>query len=176
MCPTCNSDMLIRAFPSLLTARTSVELEQIRAEEGEASCFYHVGKRAAETCQNCGRFICAVCTVEFDSGSWCAPCMASAANQNHALLVKGRVLYDSIALGLATLPALLGIWPVFLTGPCGLFLAISSWNRPTSIRRRHKWRSVVAICLAISEIVALIALGIVLIRIVMTSGSARRPR
>ena len=152
MCPTCNSDLLIRAFPAMLAARPKLDLESLRVEEGESSCFFHPGKRAAETCRHCGRFVCALCVVEFDGGQWCAPCLAAAtAKKTNEKLENHRVLFDSVALGLAVVPAVF-VWPALLTAPAALFVALRFWKRPTSILRRYKWRFVVAIVLALLEI------------------------
>ena len=33
--------------------------------EGESSCFYHPNKRAVVPCDQCGRFLCTLCRVDF---------------------------------------------------------------------------------------------------------------
>lgn len=156
MCPSCNADLEIRVFPALIERKTALDLQAMRSEEGEATCYNHAGKRANSSCSQCGRFLCALCTVEFQGGTWCPSCLSAASARQKAVpLVNRRMLYDSIALAVATLPALL-IYPAVLTGPAALFLSIRYWNRPSSIVPRTKWRFVVAILLALAELALLV--------------------
>jgi hypothetical protein len=67
----------------------------------------------------------------------------------------------------------MGLWPVLLTAPCALFVAIFYWRRPTSITRRYKWRFVVAIVLALLEVVFL---GMVLVSLFWAFRQRFQPR
>ena len=78
-------------------------------------------------------------------------------------LENQRTLHDSIALTLATFPALL-ISPPIVTAPAALFLSIFYWKRPTSIVRRHpKIRLVIAMTLSVIQIGIWIALAILMV-------------
>ena len=39
--------------------------------EGEAACFYHAEKRATVACSACGRFLCALCDLDFSDHHFC---------------------------------------------------------------------------------------------------------
>ena len=162
-CPSCNSDLMIRSFPALLKERDDHQ-SGVRSEEGEATCFQHLSKRAEAECSQCGRFLCGLCSIEFGGKTWCPACIAGATEKrNDVRLENKRVLYDSIALSLATLPILL--YPVMaLTAPAAIYVSLRYWRRPGSMVRRSKWRFVVAILLALVELVliALIIVGLVI--------------
>jgi len=62
-----------------------------------------------------------------------------------------RTLYDSTALMVAVVPLLL--WPfTAISAPIALFVALRYWNRPLSLVRRWRWRSVLAALVALCEI------------------------
>jgi hypothetical protein len=60
-------------------------------------------------------------------------------------------MYDSIALALATLPALL-FWPVVFTAPAALYVVVRRWREPGSLVPRTKVRFVLAALFALAEI------------------------
>jgi DNA-directed RNA polymerase subunit RPC12/RpoP len=152
-CPNCGASLIVRPFPALLALRPTVHPDDLRLEAGEASCFYHVNKRASSTCGRCGRFVCSLCTVEFDSAIWCPGCMADAqAGKKHAGLENRRVLWDSIALGTATFPFFMGIWPAAPGSLAAIFISLRYWRSPGSLIPRMKWRFVLAILIALAEI------------------------
>lgn len=160
MCPNCNASLVVRAFPALLATRTTLNPEDLRIEAGEASCFYHAGKRAASSCARCGRFVCALCAVDFEGNTWCPGCIADAqSGKKVARLENRRVLWDSIALGVATWPFLVGFWPAIPGSFASIFIAIRYWKRPGSLVPRTKWRFIVAILVALAEIVFFVLIG-----------------
>jgi hypothetical protein len=172
MCPNCNADLMIRVFPALLAARDIVDTRALQIEEGEASCFYHSTKRASASCAQCGRFVCALCAVDFEGKAWCPTCFESATSRRkHRNLENHRILYDSIAFGLVTVPALLYFIPALITAPAAIYVSIRYWKRPTSLIPRWKWRFPVAILLAMGE---LALLAIFVYAVVHQVG--RRPR
>jgi len=61
-CPTCGSENIVRAFPAMFAERAAAAPEA--ALTGEAACYDHPGKRAVAACQQCGRFVCQLCSVE----------------------------------------------------------------------------------------------------------------
>lgn len=165
MCPSCNASLIVRAFPALLAARPRLNPEDLRIEAGEASCFYHLSKRAAASCAHCGRFVCALCAVDFDGATWCPGCMADAqSGKKHAKLENRRVLWDSVALGAATWPFVILFWPALPGSLATIFIAIRYWKRPTSLVPRMKWRFMVAILIALAELAffGFIIFGVVL--------------
>jgi hypothetical protein len=71
-------------------------------------------------------------------------------------------MYDTVALLLATLPAML-LWPTILTAPASIYVAIRYWRAPSSIVRRSKIRFVLAILLGLFQICFWIAVAILLV-------------
>jgi hypothetical protein len=142
-CPTCGSENIVRAFPAVFAERTAAAPEA--ALMGEAACYDHPGKRAVAACQQCGRFVCQLCSVELGGAVWCPSCVAAGAGQARAANAdEPRTLYDSIAL---TLPLVsLIMWPLTIaTAPAAIVISISKWKQPLSLVRRNRWRFVAAI-------------------------------
>jgi hypothetical protein len=153
MCPSCSASLIVRVFPALLAARPRLNPDDLRIEAGEASCFYHLSKRAAASCAHCGRFVCALCAVDFDGSTWCPGCMADAqSGKKHAKLEHRRLLWDSIALGAATWPFIAFLWPAIPGSLATIFISIRYWKRPTSLVPRLKWRFALAILIALAEL------------------------
>src|SRR5579872_5668830 len=98
VCTRCGATNQVCVFPALLTsANAPVQTEA--ALEGEAACFDHPSKKAVAACQQCGRFVCQLCAVEFGSATWCPSCVAAGAGQaRSARQETSRTLYDSTAL------------------------------------------------------------------------------
>jgi hypothetical protein len=157
-CPSCNSKIRIDVFPALLESPSSGPAAQSLLVESEASCFYHEKKKAVVPCDYCGRFLCALCDVELNGEHFCPSCLESGTKKGKLRnLQNHRILYDSIALSLAVLPAIL-IWPSIVTAPMAIFIAIRYWRAPLSIIPRTKVRFVLAIALATPQILGWAAL------------------
>ncbi len=155
ICPACNSEVMVRAFPAILTKPEVVSPAAIQAGEGEATCFFHPGKTAAVSCSRCGRLVCQLCRVEFRGEDWCPECLSSGIQKKKiATLENHRTLYDSIALGMTILPFPF-FWPfTILTAPAALYVAVRYWKAPLSIVRRTKMRFIAAILLALAQLTA----------------------
>src|SRR5580693_3521158 len=138
-CPSCGSENMLRAFPAMFAERRVAAPEV--ALEGEAACFDHPGKRAVAACQQCGRFVCQLCSVELIHGVYCPSCVAAGAGQARAANVDApRTLYDSIALTLP-LATLVLFWPLTIAAaPAALVISISKWRQPLSLVRQSRWR------------------------------------
>jgi hypothetical protein len=148
-CPTCGSRNTVRLYPAALAQGAAAHAETALA--GEAACFDHPGKRAVSACQQCGRFLCQLCAVEFGNGVWCPSCVAASSGKaRSANSDTSRMLYDTWAL---TIPfALLVIWPLtLLSAPAVVALAIMKWKQPISLVRRNHWRFVVGLAVALVE-------------------------
>ncbi len=156
-CSTCGTKVGLTLFPALFRPAAKIDPQSLLTAEGEATCFEHSSKRAVAVCNRCGRFLCALCEVEVAGKVWCPSCLipANAAGPIQALEQR-RTLFDSIALALATLPALL-IYPIFFTAPVVVYLTIRYWKKPSSLVPRGKWRFVVALVLALLVIASLAA-------------------
>jgi hypothetical protein len=159
-CPECGAYSIVRVYPALFYSQAGPVTAEAAAQ-GEAACFDHPGKRAVAACGHCGRFVCPLCAVDFKGGVWCPSCFAAgdfsakvvrSANIGPAAeLNNSRTLYDSLALTVALAPLVL--WPfTAFSAPIALFLAVRYWSRPLSLVRRWRWRSALAILIALSEI------------------------
>jgi len=122
--------------------------------DDQASCFYHPQKKAAIPCDHCGRFLCALCDVEWGDKHLCPACLESGKKRGKITrLERHRVLYDSAALGLSVIP-MITIWFTLLTAPIALYVAFRHWNSPLSMVRRTRIRFVLAIVLSSLQILA----------------------
>ena len=137
-------------FPALLASRQAALPEA--ALEGEAACYEHPAKRAVAACQQCGRFVCRLCSVDFGVEVWCPPCIATGAGKVlSAKRDNSRTLYDSIAL-LTPLTAFI-VWPfTLIAAPISLVLSIVKWRAPLSLVRRNRWRFVAAILISLLQL------------------------
>src|SRR5215470_9410999 len=109
-CTACRAPLSAIVFRALFERPESAPGAAVM-EAGESSCFYHPQKRAVVPCDQCGRFLCSLCQVDFLGGTWCPLCI-DARRQKGQLsnLDAARTLYDNVALVLSTFPLLL-IWP-----------------------------------------------------------------
>jgi hypothetical protein len=124
--------------------------------ETEASCFYHPQSRAAIPCEECGRFLCSLCDLEVEGRHICPRCFESGLSANKIeTVVTRRPMYDTIALAMSTLPALL-FWPALVGAPWALFIVLRRWNAPGSVVPRTKIRFILAAIFALAEIGSLV--------------------
>ena len=155
-CNGCSATLEAWVFPSIRATLRGAAASAV-LEASEASCFYHAESRAHAVCDKCGRFVCGLCDLELGRHHYCPACLQSGmAEDALGNLEARRVMWDTAALALAVLPALV-IWPTILTGPIALFAAIWWWRRPSSIVPRTKFRFILAIVLALAQIAGWIA-------------------
>jgi hypothetical protein len=134
-CPFCREFLFIEAFPALV--RTEAKTASAApVMDGEASCFYHSGKKAAQVCDECGRFLCLLCDVDFNGRHLCPNCLETGQKKGKiSKLEARRVRHDKIALWLVGLPVL--IFPFFyftlFTAPFVLIYGFRKWRSPGSI-------------------------------------------
>jgi len=157
-CPICKVPITAYAFPALLKPVEPGKVGEVLLVEGESSCFYHSEKKAVVTCSYCGRFLCALCDVDFNGEHLCPPCIESGKKKGKMKnLENRRVLYDDIAMALAVVPILFYcVIPV--TAPIALYVSIKNWNRPTSIVPRGKGRFIAAMVIASLQILGMLGL------------------
>lgn len=155
-CGFCGAQLEVVAFPAMFAPPAVASPEAI-AESSEAACFYHPENRAVVPCDGCGKFLCAVCDLDLDGRHLCHECLDRGIKGNAASIEDRRVLWDSMALGLTTWP-LFGVYLPIFTAPIALFLAFRHWRAPASIVPRTRIRWVIAVVLAIAEIVGIAAL------------------
>ena len=154
-CPSCTSPLRVEVFPALFDDPAPAQASQSVVVEGEASCFYHPNKKAVLPCEGCGRFLCALCDVELNGQHLCPACLESGQKKGKlSSLDNRRVLYDSLALTLALVPLTVILWPfTLITAPAAMFVAIRYWRAPGSVVQRTKARLILAMLLALGQIV-----------------------
>jgi hypothetical protein len=160
-CPSCGSAIRALVFPALFH-RPQLSYAEGLAET-EASCFYHAENRAAVPCDSCGRFICGICRVDISGQTVCPSCIdAGIRTRKLVRFETRRIMYDTIALTLATVPPLV-VWPSILTAPAAIYISLRYWRTPSSLVRRTRIRFIVAIILAAAQVVLWATVGILLL-------------
>ena len=156
-CPSCSTELRVEVFPALFRAEKITPAERILVE-GEAGCFYHPEKKAAVVCDACGRFLCALCDVDFDGRHLCPACLESGRQKGKlAKLQNTLTRHDRIAILLAVAPMLIFYFTLF-TAPAALFYSIWHWKSPGSIvPNRRRLNLIVAIVIASLEIAGWVA-------------------
>jgi ribosomal protein S27E len=160
-CPGCGDALRIEVYPAFFRRTVALPEEVVSPAEGDSTCFYHASKKAVLPCDACGRFLCALCDCELNGQHLCPRCLEAGQSKGKIKnLDSSRKKWDSIALGLAVLPIATIVFWVFtiVTAPMALFIAIRYWNAPRSIFHQTKMRLVIAIVIAIMEILGWIAL------------------
>jgi len=148
-CQGCGQMVRAAVFPAIANFALGISPATLQGET-EASCFYHPHSRAIVPCQQCGRFLCALCDLEVDGRHVCPRCFEKTEN-----VEPRRMMYDSLALAISTFPALL-FWPALVSAPWALFLVFRRWNAPSSIVPRTKIRFILAALFAAAEIASII--------------------
>lgn len=163
-CRVCRAPVGAVVFPAVLRGDRprSTDLPQ-EAALGEATCFFHDEKRAVVSCARCGRFICQLCDIDLRGEHVCPACVSSGQKKGRFQnLENERILYDRIALLLATIPILL--WPfTLLTAPLSLYIVIRYWKAPCSLVRGSRWAFVTAAILAALQVAGWITLLVVIL-------------
>ena len=105
VCTACGSPNQAHVYPAALVVPPPVQTEV--ALEGEAACFDHPAKRAVSACQQCGRYVCRLCAVDFGQGTWCPSCVAAGAGAARAArLDASPQLSDPFPFAPLTVPPL----------------------------------------------------------------------
>jgi len=152
-CPSCHVPIKIEVFPAFSRGlRPGKEGEALI--DAQASCFYHPQKKAVLPCDHCGRFLCALCDVEWGEKHLCPACLETGKKKGKIVnLDRHRVLYDGTALRLALFP-IITVWFTLVTAPIALYLSIRHWNSPLSIVGRTKIRFMLAMAFSGFQILA----------------------
>ena len=164
-CPRCLTPSQISVFPAFFRS-VEAAVPAARLLDSESSCFYHADKQAVIPCDLCGRFLCALCDMEFAGQHVCPACLEQRKKKGTEKKLEARfVQYDQIALSVAVLPLLLmPFWfMTLLTAPAALYIVIRHWKTPLSILPRSRARMAVAGLIAVAEIIGWIVLLIILL-------------
>lgn len=144
-CPGCGFPQQISVFPNLLRLNSPDPKSQPVVIEGETSCFYHPKKKAVVPCDSCGRFLCALCEVEFEGRHLCLSCLEAGQRKGDTNVFGREYLrYDRIAFVLALISVPMSFFSIFIF-PVVLFLTVRHWKTPLGVFRRRQWLFLVAV-------------------------------
>ena len=163
LCTQCGSAIRACVFPALLHTHQPDPDLPVPVAEGDASCFHHAGRKAVAACEECGRFLCALCRINRMGRNVCAACLS---RQKHdgALpnLTTERILYQQIAWTLTLLPLL--VFPFLaITAPIAFGYTIHAIRQPPGILPQRRWPMILAALLALAEF----ALGLWIIHLML---------
>lgn len=165
-CPSCGARLHVDVFPSLIREVGPGSAGETILTDADAGCFYHPQKKAVIPCDNCGRFLCALCDVEFEGRHLCPSCLESGEKKGRLpSLEKSHLLMDDVALAVAILPLL--FWPLILltlfTAPTAIFLCVRHWNARLSLLPRSRVRFLAALLAAGPQVLGWVAVGCYLV-------------
>lgn len=162
-CPSCAARFMFRVYPAATAETAPAAVESDACGDAAAGCFYHAGRPAGAVCETCGRFICALCRIEYRQGYCCPACIRRDIDRAGAPdVIRRHVRYDKIALTLALAPLL--FWPLTaISGPAAMIAGIRYWNRPVSLVTRGRGRLVLAIVLGFMQTAAWVSLLVVVL-------------
>ncbi len=76
-CHICGHETSVLPYPACFAPDLVITAADLRREEDDASCFYHESKKAVQSCSQCGRFVCALCSVQVGNDVLCPGCIVS---------------------------------------------------------------------------------------------------
>ena len=158
-CSRCGQPVSVMVFPALLSGPATGQTGKQRLDQEEASCFFHPDRQAERACDYCGRFVCALCDLDFGQKHICPSCL-DAAGENREIAVDiehRRVCYEEVAFLLAALPLILGFlmwWLWIISGPAAIFVALWSWKRSSKFGSTGTLKRLAAIMLGGAEVFA----------------------
>lgn len=145
-CPTCGTEVRVWLFPALHRARNGQQAQALQ-EEGHSSCMNHPQKRAISVCDGCGKFLCALCDVDWNGEHLCPACIVHRKDADAEGGMRTRyVHYDLIAMTLALVSIPMWVMGFFLA-PMAVFIGIRYWNAPHRPVPYRRWPLVLAMLL-----------------------------
>jgi hypothetical protein len=164
-CPACGANVEASIFPALLSVpgtRTKIQIAQVSG----ACCYFHSRYRAVIPCDDCGRFLCELCSISVGARVLCAECISNLRKQkSESGLAHHAALFDNTALFLVIGPTISLFFSIFtlISAPAALFLSFYYWSRQWTLLGRSRVRFVVAI---MSSLLLLLGWAIVIYTVV----------
>jgi hypothetical protein len=143
--------------------------------ENGATCFFHPQHAAHVPCDNCGRFLCALCDLPLGGRHLCPVCVENATRKSaENPWIAHRFLWGRAALLIAVVPAI--AYPftflTFLTAPLTLILVLLWWKKPAGLTGSGGRLSLgLAMVFAVLQILAWISAVFVLVGIFQSKAS-----
>lgn len=144
-CAGCGGGVWAEVFPALNRPMQRGTAGETVLLEGEAVCFYHEGKKAAEVCHACGRFLCGLCDCPLNGKHYCPGCLNTGQKKGKIRdLENTRVLYGRQAF-------VMSLVPLYLTGIGAVYLALRYRKAPDSLVTPRPWQMPVALVLGLIQ-------------------------
>ena len=163
VCGHCQTTAMVEVFPALVRGRQPVRLG-VATGGDEAACFFHAEKRAEAACDQCGRYVCALCDVEVGDRHFCPYCFGGDGRgpAHSGLTERQRALPGRSAFWTAALGWVLG--PLALiTGPIAIYLAVRGLRAPRTVTGgRATGLAIAALILGFAETIIWLVLVIVI--------------
>jgi hypothetical protein len=154
-CPRCGRKIHCEVFPAYYSGPRVGSPGEALVDSSEASCFFHPEKKAIVACESCGRFLCALCDLEFGGRHICPSCL-TATRRKGALgnFDHFRLSWPGLALLLSIVPLL--FYPItFVTAPAAVVVGLIGLRKPPSLTGQRRILMVVfALLFAVGQIVA----------------------
>jgi hypothetical protein len=154
-CPACHAKIQVAVFPAAFRSLAAAQSGERILIEGQSSCFFHDQKKAVIPCDVCGRFLCALCDLDFNGKHLCPQCLDSGRQKGslHQLETQ-RVIYDNAALLLALTPMVIFVLAAFtmVTAPIAVVLGLMAFYKPNSILGFSRFKAGAGIVIALFQI------------------------
>ncbi|MBA3030920.1 MAG: hypothetical protein FP816_19195 [Desulfobacteraceae bacterium] len=152
-CPGCRSPLRVDGYHALLRKDEKGSFPEDGLEPHPAECFFHPGKKAIAPCDSCGRLLCRLCQVELNGQNICMNCLkVGREKQKISTLQNSQVLYDNLALALATWPLLI-FFLTLVTAPAAVFFAVRHFRSPALVLPKKRLKGIFACILATGQII-----------------------
>lgn len=146
-CRSCATPTQVWLFPALYREREAQKAQALQ-EEGHSSCMNHPQKRAVAVCDACGKFLCALCDVDWNGEHLCPSCIGHRKNADPEGALRTEYYhYDLIALLLALIAIPTSFFGIFIA-PIVIYLGWRYWKAPWRPVPYRKWTMVLAVLLA----------------------------
>lgn len=148
-CPDCAAPIRIAVFPAFNRKPVTGQAAERITGEAEAACFFHVSKKASVPCDECGRFLCALCDFQIDNRHLCPPCL-EAAQQKRSItsLERTRTRWDIIAWAVNL--AILTCIGAPVAALANLIITLLRWKAPGSRVANTRLRLILATLFAVA--------------------------
>jgi B-box zinc finger len=139
-CPVCGTRMTISGFPALGQSTPASGTGE-RAVDGDAACFFHPEKKASMVCDQCGRYICALCDLPIGKRHLCPTCLESGLEKQERMpeLLTKRLSWGKLSLFISLAVPVFCFPLAPISGAAAVFCGVYGWNKPGSLvkgRRR----------------------------------------
>lgn len=146
-CTRCGLNTRLWLFPALFETRKSAVAQQV-IEEGHSSCMNHPAKRAVTVCDGCGKFLCALCDIDWNGDHLCSACIEHRKRTDTDNELRSEyVHYDRIVFALAIGSIFLYFLGVIMA-PIALYVGWRYWNEPWRPVPYRKFGMIAALSLA----------------------------